>query len=168
MNKRCTDHLGYESQVCEACLLAENAAVMDHATRAMLLAWGGVCPPDWAIDASNIDRMAETIRERGDELQTENARLRAENADLRARVAEVVAKLPPPSKLRLLADWLDMKYPDHSPEVQNDLRAWASHIEDARAATDAAGLCYPFSTSTCDRPECSCRRDKADAAGALG
>jgi hypothetical protein len=25
MNKRCTDHLRYESQVCEACVLAENA-----------------------------------------------------------------------------------------------------------------------------------------------
>jgi hypothetical protein len=44
-------------------------------------------------------------------------------------------------------------------------RIYAKGWDAALDAKDAAGLCYPFSTSTCDRAECSCRRDKADAAG---
>lgn len=36
------------------------------------------------------------------------------------------------TKLRTLADWFDMKFPDDKdPEVQNDLRALANNIEKA-------------------------------------
>lgn len=34
-----------------------------------------------------------------------------------------------PEKLRLLADWLDVKYPAEDTEAQNDLRHWADLIE---------------------------------------
>ena len=43
----------------------------------ILLAWGGVCPSDWAI-SGDPTQMAEIIRQRGDELQTENLRLKSE------------------------------------------------------------------------------------------
>lgn len=34
-----------------------------------------------------------------------------------------------PPYLRILADWLDMKYPDTNTESQDDLRHWADEIE---------------------------------------
>jgi len=35
-----------------------------------------------------------------------------------------------PSKLRTLAAWIDIKYPnDQNPQVQNDLRKWADALE---------------------------------------
>ena len=41
-----------------------------------------------------------------------------------------------PKMLRILADFVDTKYPyDSNPEVQTDLRKWASMIEDYLAAT---------------------------------
>lgn len=36
---------------------------------ALMLAWGGVCPPTWAVDPTDQMLMAERIRARGDELQ---------------------------------------------------------------------------------------------------
>jgi len=37
--------------------------------------------------------------------------------------------LPPANRLETLADWFDLKYPkDKNPEVQTDLRGWASSI----------------------------------------
>lgn len=39
-------------------------------------------------------------------------------------------------KLLLLADWIDLKYPsDNNPEVQNDLRAWATMIQEIQRIT---------------------------------
>ncbi len=52
--------------------------------QALLLAWGGVCPPNWAIDG-DPQSMGEKIRMRGDELQAENARLATEVAELKER-----------------------------------------------------------------------------------
>jgi hypothetical protein len=50
--------------------------------------------------------------------------LRQENARLRARVRALTFD---PVKLRVLAAWLDLKYPnDLNPEVQADLRRWAA------------------------------------------
>ena len=41
------------------------------------------------------------------------------------------------NKLRMLAGWIDLKYPnDSDPEVQQDLRRWADSIDTARALTE--------------------------------
>lgn len=41
-------------------------------------------------------------------------------------VSILVEAIPPPDRLRLLADWIDAKYPgDADPEIQRDLRRWA-------------------------------------------
>lgn len=53
-------------------------------------------------------------------------------ATIRARRA--YKALPPPDKLRLLADYMDKLFPeDPEPDVQTDLRAWATEIEAAQA-----------------------------------
>lgn len=41
---------------------------------------------------------------------------------------ELMDGLPPPEKLEMLADWLDIKTPEQGNEVQVDLRKWASNI----------------------------------------
>lgn len=48
---------------------------------------------------------------------------------MEARADEAERLLPPPDKLEMLADWIDVKYPDDDdPEVQLDLRRWARDI----------------------------------------
>jgi len=45
------------------------------------------------------------------------------------RVKLLEAALPDAGKLRALADWIDLKFPnDSNPEVQRDLRSWADAI----------------------------------------
>jgi len=61
--------------------------------------------------------------------------------ELRARLAEVEAQrdllaiaLPDDEKLDLLADWIDLNFPDdENPEVQADLRRWARSAREALA-----------------------------------
>lgn len=64
-----------------ACLTAEKEQIRNAYGKALLLAWGGVCPADWAING-DPQEMAEQIRRRGDELQAENARLQARVSEL--------------------------------------------------------------------------------------
>ena len=51
-----------------------------------------------------------------------------------AHLQRMVEALPDPARLRLLAEWIDVKYPDDpNPEVQRDLRNWADKIDVALA-----------------------------------
>lgn len=53
-------------------------------------------------------------------------------------VAKLQRLLPDPDKLELLADWLDVKYPDdNDSQVQLDLRRWARGIRDVLQAAAA-------------------------------
>jgi len=46
-------------------------------------------------------------------------------------------KLKDSEKLRKLADWIDLKYPnDAAPEVQNDLRRIADNLEEGQKARE--------------------------------
>jgi len=47
------------------------------------------------------------------------------------RIEELERALPDPKKLRDLAMWLDIKFPNDGDEVQRDLRRWASLAESA-------------------------------------
>lgn len=48
-----------------------------------------------------------------------------------AREKALIAALPDPAKLRRLADWIDIRFPnDTNPEVQQDLRRWADLAEE--------------------------------------
>ena len=86
--------------------------------------WG---QPVWFDDGQPMNQEAEYI---------EDMELYAQF--LEARLARLEAALPDATKLDLLADWIDLKYPnDSDPEVQNDLRAWARNI---RAALEPAIL----------------------------
>lgn len=40
---------------------------------------------------------------------------------------------------------------------------WAKSMSALAPAPQAQGLCYPFSTTTCNRPECKCREEKRAA-----
>ncbi len=49
-------------------------------------------------------------------------------------IIEVIDSMPEPKKLRLLADWLDLQhkkgvFASTNNEVQDDLRSWATMIE---------------------------------------
>lgn len=56
---------------CDDCRDARRAAEANlrRYADALMLAWGGVMPPTWAVDPTNPMLMAECIRARGDELQ---------------------------------------------------------------------------------------------------
>ena len=55
-------------------------------------------------------------------------------------LSEARAALPPSQKLRDLALWIDVKYPnDSDPEVQNDLRRWARLIDAALGQPEGGG-----------------------------
>ncbi|MFB3432013.1 MAG: hypothetical protein ABL309_13935 [Phycisphaerales bacterium] len=93
-NKRLRAEHAEELEAAITRLTAENE---DYA-RAMMLAWGGVCPSNWAYTAGEPMEIAERIRSRGDELQSDNTRLTAERDELRRENAElraVVERLPP-------------------------------------------------------------------------
>lgn len=83
------------------------------------------------LDAARA-RITELERERDSAVNI------AQRAEHRANQAEserdaLRAALPPPYRLRSLADWIDIKYPyDPEPEVQSDLRKWADTIDKAR------------------------------------
>lgn len=63
-------------------------------------------------------------------IATATAELQAKLAAAEQREAALRAALPPTHRLKLLAMWIDMKYPDDpNPEVQRDLRKWAKAIE---------------------------------------
>lgn len=54
--------------------------------------------------------------------------------EARAERDRLRAALPNPAKLDLLADWVDLRYPnDPDPQVQADLRRWARNIRAALA-----------------------------------
>ena len=75
-----TDQLAFaESQIAQ--ITAENERLKKREADNILLAWGGVCPSGWAM-TGDTSHMAEIIRQRGDELQTENLRVKAENERL--------------------------------------------------------------------------------------
>ena len=58
------------------------------------------------------------------------AQLLDEVHDLEKIIKSISKKLPCSEKLRLLAKWIDKKYPDDiDPEAQNDLRKWADNID---------------------------------------
>lgn len=66
-------------------------------------------------------------------LQRDNDRLQRELDEAKAVVAII-----PPWRLRLLADFLDMKHPGDKDEVQADLRKLANAIEAAEKAREGA------------------------------
>jgi hypothetical protein len=75
-----------EANLTIAQLTAENERLKKREADNILLAWGGVCPSGWAM-TGDPSHMAEIIRQRGDELQTENLRVKVENERL-TRVVE--------------------------------------------------------------------------------
>jgi len=66
--------------------ITELEATRIQYAQALLLAWGGVCPPHWAIDG-DPQAMAETIRREGDRIQTENESLKSRITELEAENA---------------------------------------------------------------------------------
>lgn len=55
-----------------------------------------------------------------------------------------IFELPDPNALEILADWLDLQYPnDRNPEIQCDLRLWASNLRKINAKI------LKFKTSKC-------------------
>ncbi len=72
------------AQPCAGCAALRADAV--RYAQALILAWGGVCPPNWAMDPTQPMLMAERIRARGDELQGDCDALRAEASMLRSQL----------------------------------------------------------------------------------
>jgi hypothetical protein len=56
--------------------------------------------------------------------------------DYKKKIEQLRGALPSAEKLRLLATWIDVKYPkDSEPQVQKDLRAWAIAIDNVMEKT---------------------------------
>ena len=65
-------------------------------------------------------------------------RILADRTQREKRIGKLEEALPDAEKLDLLAEWIDLKYPDDArPEVQNDLRSWANRIRAALEVPDA-------------------------------
>lgn len=87
--------------------LARKEGTISRYAESLLLAWGGVCPRDWAIDG-DPQSMAEQIRREGDRLQTENNSLNAELArkeEALDRLTTILKSVPMLSRA-----WLDGEF----------------------------------------------------------
>lgn len=87
-----------------------------------------------------VDRLTAELAEAQDlaaKRRTELERHSEDRARLRKELAEAREAMPDPDKLETLALWFDVKNPnDPDPEVQTDLRRWATR---ARAFLDNGG-----------------------------
>ncbi len=98
------------------------------AAREWLTAYG---QSQWCSDPGCVSCIKDlkslaALIERREAAAVESARPEIER---RARI-EMLKAGPPVEKLRLLATWIDLKFPnDADPEIQRDLRTWADNIE---------------------------------------
>lgn len=122
-------------QEAQAQELEEYRAELRRHSQALILAWGGVCPPTWAMDPTNPMLMAETIRAEGDRLQGQLAAAESAKATLeqeRDEYKAIVEKMGPA---------FELGGPDHNAADRWNMAANFWHRRAMAAEGDLVTVC---------------------------